>query len=247
MGMEWTLVCTTCKQHAWLGSVKPMKWEGFQLGNRFAAELFALHASDGTRECCELLVFNDACFTDVPWADPEFDEFPPGWEAWKRDLRCFEFGNSVLPYWSDEGQGMVCGQCRRTLRSEENPGAPEALVVSSSLWFCDSDCRDAFAGKDQRVWRQFVAPPSDTVLEVGCVPCRQGVGLGQLDPEAHDGFEESAQLFAEWLSFHVYRPDEAAPPCSLAACVLSPDEPRAKPWGTTHDLAALSRRGFSHR
>ncbi|GAB4122106.1 MAG: hypothetical protein Fur005_16820 [Roseiflexaceae bacterium] len=38
MGIEWTFVCRSCRQHAWLGSMKPAKWGGFQAGNRQVIE-----------------------------------------------------------------------------------------------------------------------------------------------------------------------------------------------------------------
>jgi hypothetical protein len=90
MGAEWHLGCLACREYAWLGSAKPVKWDGFQLGNRFFAELLALHS----RPTCVLLLGVDHTYA---WDEGD---------GWREDLRSRSFWDS------EEG---VCATCNARL------------------------------------------------------------------------------------------------------------------------------------
>ena len=61
MGVEWDMACVGCRSFAWLGSMKPFKWGGFQVGNACFTELLSLHAGPN----CGLIVTSDALAFDA--------------------------------------------------------------------------------------------------------------------------------------------------------------------------------------
>ncbi len=229
MGVEWTLACTTCRHHAWLGSIKPAKWEGFQVGHRAIAELFARHAWPCSMGDCRLVVVADCDPTSMPWLDPRAGE-PGADPGWSEDLRSRGVWSSFgTPVKSRGEQGswqtpMVCAECGLHLRSGSDPRARDPLVISPGLWLCGRPCFDLFRARSGRVWEPLPDLPPGTQLEVDCLRCLRSFSLGTLDPVDLDGPREA---FAEWLAEHVYRaPEDAglwAEGCYLEPRLVSPE------------------------
>jgi hypothetical protein len=174
MGVEWDLACLGCKEYAWLGSMKPFKWHGFQLGNRVVAELLAVHAAP----TCRLILDLDGARS--VWGTP--DEPVPGWRA---DLRSRHF-------W-DAGDESACAGCRTQL------GEGDAQVVGLQLSFCSERCRDTYAARPGLVWRP--APAMHAALHVRCTRCDVEIVVARLAVEHTAGgpFEE----LADWFASHV--------------------------------------------
>jgi hypothetical protein len=133
MGAEWDLACRTCREYAWLGSVKPFKWDGFQIGNLAAAEIIAQH----THATCELVL-------DVDHAADVWSDSGKPLLGWRIDVR------SHLEYEHSEG----CSSCGA-------PVGGAVIAISEQLQFCSSSCRDNFVTQPHRVWR--VVPPVEQV------------------------------------------------------------------------------------
>jgi hypothetical protein len=124
VGVEWQVACLTCNEYAWLGSLKPSKWDGFQIGNRIAAEIFAQH----TAAACDLIVDADGAVDT--WSHRGRPR--PGWPV---DVR------SHLE--SDQPTGCAtCGQLH----------IDDALAIGEQLEFCSTRCRDDFSCPP-RIWR----------------------------------------------------------------------------------------------
>lgn len=218
MGVDWDLACVTCRQWAWLGSMKPWKWNGFQMGNAFVAELLSLHAEPS----CTLMVASDARAFVPPW---QHDEAASGW---LEDLRSRWFWDSLRSHVTPHQ--MVCGTCEAPLELPATPhgatlrregfcslrGAATPLVVGRYLWFCGPACRDRYRAGPGRVWRAHPEVSAHARLRVGCLRCGVETSLGARDPD-----ESDALAFAEWLVDHVYDPPGC---CELEARVEVPTE-----------------------
>jgi hypothetical protein len=181
MGVEWELACLGCNEYAWLGSLKPFKWHGFQVGNRVVAELLALH----TTPTCRLIVDVDGARS--VWGHP--DDPVAGWRA---DLRSRHFWES-----SDEGE---CAVCRIRI------GDADAQVVGLHLWFCSDRCRDTYAARPGCVWR--AAPTVRTEIRVTCTRCDTEFVLARptaRGEHSKGGFEP----LADWFASHIGCPLEA--------------------------------------
>lgn len=115
MGIEIDLGCERCRIFAWLGSRKPEKWRGFQVGNRHVAEFLSLHTDP-----CRLVLLADT-------EDRDWDEGAP----WREDLRSRSF-------WSLRTDRWRCGQCDAVL-----PGEQRAVSIGRHLAFCSRSCLQA--------------------------------------------------------------------------------------------------------
>jgi len=161
MGIELTLCCRTHRHQAWLGSMKPWKWAGYQLGNRWFAELLAAHVG------CDLVLVDDAggpetFFWTARWGDPGEEE------VWQEDLRSRHCWDSL-----QAGEGpVVCGGCGKPVDEARS------LQVGRYLWCCDVDCRSRCLDP----YRVFQPGPGVVPLRVDCQACAAGVSIapGQL-------------------------------------------------------------------
>jgi hypothetical protein len=203
MGVEWDLACVTCRQWVWLGSMKPWKWSGFQMGSAFVAEMLSLHATPS----CTLIVTSDARAFEPPW---QHDDAECGW---LEDLRSRWFWDSIRH--DATPPQMVCATCEaplelstgadvEALRQEgyRSPGgAPTPLIVGRYLWFCGPACRDRHRSGPGRAWRAHPDASPHARIRVGCRHCGVESSLGAREPD-----ESDALAFAEWLVDHVYDP-----------------------------------------
>ena len=226
MGVECDLACVTCREWVWLGSMKPWKWSGFQMGNAFVAELLSLHATPS----CRLIVTSDARAFVPPW---QHDDAESGW---LEDLRSRWYWDSVRH--DATPPRMACATCEapldvstsadaEALRQEgfrSAPGAAAPLIVGRYLWFCGPACRDRHRSGPGRAWRAQPDASPHARVRVGCLHCGVETSLGAREPD-----ESDALAFAEWLVDHVYDPPAAlgldAPGCCrLEARVETPAE-----------------------
>jgi hypothetical protein len=217
MGVEWTLACVGCRHFAWLGSMKPYKWNGFQVGDGVVAELLALHSGPD----CSLIVSSDARAWTPAWAH---DDATAGW---LEDLRSRWFWDSIV---SDvEPLGMICAVCRAPLQLPATPegealrragyrshaGGAVPLVVGRYLWFCGPNCLDRHRSVPGRTWRACSDLAATTRLEIGCLHCGVQHSLGDIA-----GDPERALAFAEWLTEHIYDPADGSGVEEETACRL---------------------------
>jgi hypothetical protein len=195
MGVEWSLLCASCREFAWLGSMKPWKWNGFQIDTSSVLELLSLHAlaERAGSDRCEL-------FIDVDSSRVETFSLEPA-DGWREDLRSRTFWTSISV--STEPPRALCAECSRWLavltRGGEpvrQKGAQDAIVIGSALWLCDDRCLRAFASRPGRVFR---AAPRRGALTLGCRSCASEI--------IADGADSLA--LAEWFTDHL------APGCAL--------------------------------
>jgi hypothetical protein len=195
MGVEWTVVCSTCREFCWLGSMKPWKWSGFQVDLDSVREWFSLHA----RPACSILIdVNSARVDEGITLDPE--------DGWSEDLRSRRFWESYST--STKPPRMHCAECNKWLAVVEDDRAPRLIdasarpiVIGSYLWLCDERCLTAFARRPGRVWRRAVPRRAGESLRVGCAACASEVDADKIEPLE----------MAAWLTEHL------GPECALAA------------------------------
>jgi len=215
VGVEWDLACVGCRHFAWLGSVKPYKWGGFQVGNGVVAELLALH----TGPDCSLVVVSDARAWSPPWSH---DDATTGW---LEDLRSRWLWDSIV---SDVAPaGMVCAVCRAELslpatadgdamrRQGYRSAGPVPIIVGRYLWFCGTACLDRHRSVAGRTWQPCPDVASLAHLEIGCLRCGVEIAVGDLA-----GDPGRAEAFAEWLTEHLYDPPAEAGVDDPTACRL---------------------------
>jgi hypothetical protein len=198
--------------------MKPFKWHGFQMGNRFVAEFLGLHAGVD----CELIVTSDARAFEEPW------QHDSATSAWSEDLRSRWFWESLRH--DRTPPVMCCAVCDTALVlpttedgdalrnagyfSPNDAHAPMPLIVGRYLWFCGEPCRAAYSGSPGRIWR--ACPASLRRLSVGCGKCRSEHSCGALDGAAAD-----AEAFAEWLCEHIFDPPSRTDVDDPAGCRLT--------------------------
>ena len=78
MGVELHIGCDSCRNWAWLGSAKPHKWQGFQVGNEVVASWLVAHAHIDAASSTDLELWRD----DGPEAPWTLDA-----KAWTEDER----------------------------------------------------------------------------------------------------------------------------------------------------------------
>jgi hypothetical protein len=168
--------------------VKPFKWSGFQVGNRFVAELLALHSAPA----CRLMVETDQDLRS--WGDA----LEPA-EGWRVDLR-----SHTVPG-APRDRELTCRACRRPLREgDDGPSdAPLAIVAGPKAWFCSAGCREAYAAEPGRVWRPA---PLVSALAIACTACNEEMVV-ELSPSTleHEPSGPFEQL-ADWMSDHLRHP-----------------------------------------
>ena len=59
MGVELHIGCDSCRNWAWLGSAKPHKWQGFQVGNEVVASWLVAHAHIDAASSTDLELWRD--------------------------------------------------------------------------------------------------------------------------------------------------------------------------------------------
>jgi hypothetical protein len=217
VGIEWTIGCLGCQQRAHLGSMKPFKWSGFQMGNRFVAEWLALHAMVG----CSLIVTRDDLAFDPPWWRDDTAA------SWLVDLRSRSFFDSFHP--AAKPPEMVCAACKAPLEvppgpewdelrryaAPPRPGAAMPLIVGEYLWFCGPACRDTFRAVPPRTWRPCPQMGEGVRLQVRCGRCNVDTSLRARDPAPSDAYE-----LAEWLIDHVFDRPDGSDLDPEAGCIL---------------------------
>lgn len=217
MGVEWDMACVGCRSFAWLGSMKPFKWSGFQVGNGPFTELLSLHAGPE----CGLIVTSDALAFEVPW---EHDSDACGFREDLRSRWCWESirHDSTPP-------AMICAACQAVLALpatpdgaslresgyRASPGAPAPLIVGRYLWFCGERCREVYGEGPGRVWRPCPDALVPRRITVRCLRCDAAHSLGAPEPA-----EDEALAFAEWLCEHVYDPPSRTDVDDPAGCRL---------------------------
>ena len=116
MGVEWDMACVGCRSFAWLGSMKPFKWGGFQVGNACFTELLSLHAGPN----CGLIVTSDALAFEVPW---EHDSDASGF---REDLRSRWFWESIRH--DSTPPAMICAACQAEQELANKPGSRKHIT-----------------------------------------------------------------------------------------------------------------------
>lgn len=194
MGVEWSLLCASCREFAWLGSMKPWKWNGFQVDTSSVLELLSLHAnSRQNREPCALYL--DANSSRVATYSLDVDD------GWSEDLRSRRFWDSVSV--ATDPPRALCAECSRWLAVLPRGGSPQrqrgaerAIVIGSYLWLCDERCLRAFSSRPGRAYRPA---PAWRELVLECRACASEIVADRADTLA----------LAEWFTDHL------APECAL--------------------------------
>ena len=115
MGIEANMGCLGCKKNIWLGSMKPYKWNGFQIPNKDVFRFLSLH-SNNKNSNCRLNYTHDAG-DESPW-----DEFVDIKKEWQEDVNSRYFWDS----YSEEG--TICGNCKRLLIDKDGKEITLSLI-----------------------------------------------------------------------------------------------------------------------
>jgi hypothetical protein len=217
MGVEWELGCERCLRFLWLGSQKPLKWRGFQVGDAVVRRFMGLHDRQGG---CTLKLTNDGC-ASAPWEDGAHS-------GWREDVLSRTFWDS----WSAEG--LDCAHCGATGPRSVAPGtSPErgpGLRKNAALWFCDEPCFAEYCDyqatqRDRQIYDSTddVVPfGPESVLAVACLDCRAYLRVDGADDGG--GTLRDMEALAHFLCEHIgdHR---------LAALHIAPgEEDRSGPW-----------------
>lgn len=203
MGVEWDIGCERCRHFVWLGSQKPYKWAGFQLGDDEVRSFLALHTGD---RGCQLRLTNDGT-TAVAWEDGA----PSGW---REDILSRSF-------WDSRSEaGLICAQCEAA-----DPG----LHKNQLLAFCGEPCFEAYRAAqlerdhsihDSSSERVALAPGMQ--LSLACLDCRAYLIVDD-QPDVH-GVTRDMQYLALFACEHIG-------PHRLLALYIDPDsEDPSLPW-----------------
>jgi hypothetical protein len=188
MGVELELGCARCRAWVWLGSAKPAKWRGFQMGNEFVVEFLAAHAHP-----CRLMSRRDDADL-APW-----DEHP---EDWAEDLRSRGAWGRVVA-----GEGpQPCAGCGTPLGH-----APTGIAVNRFVRFCGEAClARRLAGGTEGQWT-YARVSAEGRLErseavsLACTPCAELERFLLLDRSLS---ASAGEAMAQWLLEHT-GPDHA--------------------------------------
>lgn len=170
MGVEWHIGCQKCKIHIWLGSQKPFKWHGFQIGEASVKRFLSLHSACGNEdENGNFLLTNDGT-ADAPWDEENTD--------WRDDIlsRYFCFDSLSVNYNTNE-TNLDCAHCGKRLEGNEAKGE---VKKSEFLWFCDKNCFNKYVEEDMVERGHYIYDSSedivddsaDNYLEVACTCCK---------------------------------------------------------------------------
>lgn len=197
MGIEWHIGCLKCKRQIWLGSQKPYKWKGFQIGNENAKRFLSLHASCGSKENGNFLLTNDGT-TKIPWED---------------DAESIEWAEDILSrtfcYDSWRNEDIICAHCSEKLDVDEESRLQKGnLMKNQFLWYCNEACFHNYV-EFYREERGRVIYDStndkiqafETSLEVTCTICNTSLSIDNQEDEIGNikDFEYLALFMGEHL------------------------------------------------
>jgi hypothetical protein len=223
MGVEWNIGCLKCKNHIWLGSQKPFKWAGFQIGDENVMRFLSLHACCGNPFAGNLLLTNDGT-SKIPWRE-ENERL-----EWQEDILsrtfCFDSWN---------GENIICAACSvRLEESEANRIQKGNLKKNQFLWFCNERCFDTYLEYNKTDGERTIHDSSktpliattETFLEVGCANCNTFVVIDK--QEDSFGRKRDFEYLALFLSEHVGHDH-------LLIAAINPNQ---TPWSSneTHSL-----------
>ena len=165
MGIEAEIGCTSCKKYIWLGSMKPYKWNGFQIPDKDAFRFFSLH-SKNQHASCNLYYTHDAGDELPPWDENE---------EWQEDINSRNFWNS----YSEDGK--ICGNCNKLLINKEGKELASYIQKNIYALFCDSTCFEEYVADYARKWDTKIYDSTNTervksdskFLEIGCTHCKR--------------------------------------------------------------------------
>jgi len=196
MGVEWKLGCERCLRFLWLGSQKPLKWRGFQVGDGVVRRFMGLHDSRGG---CALTLTNDGC-AEPPWED--------GVESgWREDVLSRTFWDSWSP------AGMDCAHCGATgprgAAANASTEAGSGLRKNQALWFCTASCFAEYCAyqatqRDRLIYDSTDDPVPfgpESVLAVACLDCRVHLTVDGADDDG--GTARDMEALAHFLCEHV--------------------------------------------
>ena len=198
MGVEWHIGCIKCKRQIWLGSQKPFKWKGFQIGDKIVKRFLSLHSKCGNNLDGNLLLANDGTEL-VPWeSDDEKLE-------WKEDIlsRSFCFHS----WYQDK---ITCAECRKELNAEENCRVKEGnLMKNTFLWFCDEKCFVNYVESCMKERESFIYDSTvdhlplivGDLFEVGCTKCKTYVAIDNTTDS--NNFTRNFEYLALFFEEHI--------------------------------------------
>lgn len=194
MGVEWEIGCEACKKFIWLGSMKPYKWNGFQVSDATVRRFLSLHAI-AQKQGCHLLLMNDYS-DDEPWNnDPD---------AWQEDIVSRSFWDSIT-----SEKEFSCGNCGKALMEE--PMEYHYIQRNQYLWLCSPECLAVYVAQNRSHWGESCIYDSaqDTALfdteaplEVGCTECRSYVVIDDKSTDKYDHVQDFEYL-AHFLCEHM--------------------------------------------
>ena len=220
MGVEWDLGCERCHRFLWLGSQKPLKWRGFQVGDAVVRRFMGLH---DRRQGCTLRLTNDGC-AEAPWEDGAAS-------GWREDVLSRTFWDS----WS--AQGLDCAHCGakgpRTAEPGAAPTAGSGLLKNRALWFCAEACFAEYCAYQASERDHLIYDSSgdalpfaaESRLAVACLDCRVDL-LVDGDDNGHGTLRDMEEL-AVFLCEHLGNQDPS--PHRLAAAHIPPGD-TSVPW-----------------
>ncbi len=173
MGVEWHIGCIKCKRQIWLGSQKPHKWQGFQIGDEIVKRFLSLHAGcdhlDGN-----LLLTNDGT-VEIPW---ETDDEISGW---KEDILSRSF---CFDSWHQDT--IICASCGKELSRDESLRRQHGnLMKNPLLWFCNEKCFSNYIESTEKERGQLIydstkdplPPIIKDLFEIGCTKCKTYIAI----------------------------------------------------------------------
>lgn len=227
MGVEWDLGCERCLRFLWLGSQKPMKWGGFQVGDGVVRRFMGLHDH---RQGCTLRLTNDGC-PEAPW-----EEESGAANQWQEDVLSRSFWDS----WT--AQGLDCAHCGakgpRAPASDTAQASISGLLKNRALWLCGERCFVDYCAyqateRDRRIYDSsddVITFAEESLLAVACLDCRvylvvdgKDDGLGTLRD-----MEQLALFLCEHIGNDIS--DQGASGHRLAASHITQGEEAEAPW-----------------
>ena len=167
MGVEWHIGCLKCKRQIWLGSQKPFKWKGFQIGDENIKRFLFLHSVCESKTNGNFLLTNDRT-AKIPWeSDNEKLE-------WQEDILSRSF---CFDSWKENH--IICANCSKKIKTDKEP-TNENLIKSTFLWFCNESCFDNYIEYNRRKREYFIYDSTNDPIpltigdsfEVGCAKCK---------------------------------------------------------------------------
>ncbi len=195
MGIESSIGCLKCKKSIWLGSAKPSKWDGFQVGNEIAFRFLSLH-SHNLKTNCVLCYMHDANFELPPWEDEKTEK------EWEEDINSIYFAYSSSSY---SKEGTICGHCKKLLENKDNHQAISNFIKKNEfLSFCNQSCFEAYKTffkrhEDISLYDSTEDEKAESltgIVEIGCTHCKVYTII--------DGKEEMDGLIKDYKYLHTF-------------------------------------------